>query len=116
MLPRYETDPREARGLEEVDRVIYPLRKFLKSKDYQYQFQSPSFSPSSSTLVCYDPLDTTIVRGFFEGIGMNGTPITKSIPVNDIDGLSMIVIYAHITRVNVHGEDRPAIRIAYELK
>ena len=110
----HDTTEGEALGLQEVDRVLYPVRKIFRKHDRKYQFQSPSFSPESQTLVGWSDFPKVEISSFLESIGFSGAPLSKTIPVQS-DSVRAVEVIANFVRVVVHGEERPAIRIAYKL-
>lgn len=115
--PDRETSPDEALGLEQIDLVLYPIRKVLKNAGHKYQFQSPAFGPHTATLVGWNgdgPFPYDKVEEFLGSVGFSGTPLHKMIPLSSSTNRMLEVVVSFLS-VEVHGEDRPAIRIAYQL-
>lgn len=111
------TSREEALGLEQIDLILYPIRKILKNANHRYQFQSPPFGPRTVTLVGWNgetPFPYVQVRAFLESLGFSGTPLHKMIPLESPD-YRMLEVVVNFQSVGVHDEDRPAIRIAYQL-
>ena len=113
-----ETDPLEAKGLAELDRITYPVRKFLKTLDVKYSFQDPPHSPRSATLVVRDyPLPddrdhlVASVRSFLVDHGFQPH---GELHVKVIDRVTLIVSFPYVDTNDGH-KNRPAIRIAYQL-
>jgi len=117
MSPQFEPNEisaDDARGLEEVDRVVYPLRKMFRKVGAKYQFQSPPFSRESVTLVGRENFPLTDITALLESIGFSGAPLRKTIPLVS-SSHRMIEVVANIVRLDVHGVERMAVRVAYKL-
>jgi hypothetical protein len=95
-----------------LDKIVYPVRKLLKTTDTKYSFQDPPHSPRSTTLVVRgyplpddrDHLVTT-VRSFLVDNGFNPH---GELHVKVIDRVTLIVSFPYVDTNDGH-KNRPAI-------
>ena len=108
-----ETHPADSRGLEEIDRVTYEMRRVLKKLGIKFSFQSPPFSRQSTTLVLRDGADLTEVKSYAStALGFKSDDQGRSF-WKSMHGIDLIITFPLVSTRDGN-LNRLAIRIAYQ--